>query len=1057
MLHIRDSRTNKKYKIPINDNAVLAADFQKIKITASETGSVNQASVGIRVHDPGLQNTTVVKTDISFFDHDHGSLLLRGYTLEQLEGSDFEDILHLLVWGSYPTTDQREALRRELARQMMAIPESVHRTIQSFPATTYPLPLLIAGLSAYLACVPETIPASVDANMYQGKEINVDHAIIRTIAAYAVVLGSVSSHRRRIKFTAPSLDKSYCENVLTMAGLVNQPGTPLHATPLSCFRRFTLLSSEHGMALSVFSALVTASSLPDPISSLISSVAAAYGPLHFGATETAHRTLQEIGSPDNVPAFIAEVKEGRRKLFGYGHRSYKGVDPRVRLIQSILDDLDLSLNPIFKIAERIKETASEDDYFLSRGLFPNADFYGHFVFSWIGLEPEMMPAAMLSQRIIGIMAHWREYMLNRGKLFRPSHIYSGRKNKTESCAKLTPLLESAPAKVTYSAFTTGQKRYIILAASIASTFSPLSANIYYPALNSIAADLHVSISKVNLTITTYMICQGLAPTLMGSFADQAGRRPAYFLCFLIYISGNIALALQHSYPALLILRGLQSCGSSGTVALASAVAADVATSAERGSYMGITSLGNIVAPSLGPILGGVLSEYFGWRAIFWFLAFSSALLLPNPLATLRLLLELPTGLILLCNGIVFASYYSVMAAIPFQLKFIYFLSDLQIGLCFISAGIGSLTSATFNGIIMDWNYRRVKEKAGQSNAKTLPQDHELFSVEKARLDIGLPMMILAMVLVFSYGLTVHMRPPLYVILLLVFAISFCITAVYNVLNVLLVDLYYGTPATVMAANNLVRCFLGSGTTALVHPLIQRWGNKWTYAALIAPSIVSLRIRYPENQWINPGDSIQKSYTQKLPIISTDGLNENLTYLLLFYDVDVIYGKTATVALHWYQPNMVAQRDERSITSYQTKNYHNYHEDYALVNLTSGAEYIAPRPPPGSHHRYVYLLFHQKDDYMFPECFSHIFPPTSAARAGFDIHQFVQASRLDAPFAGNYFYVDVDGPSSPIAVPTTTSLRSAPCQSPPSTFARAMACENGGKMQVVISQKHGRLY
>lgn len=282
---------------------------------------------------------------------------------------------------------------------------------------------------------------------------------------------------------------------------------------------------------------------------------------------------------------------------------------------------------------------------------------------------------------------------------------------------------------------------------------------------------------------------------MGSFADQAGRRPAYILCFLIYISGNIALALQHSLPALLVLRGLQSCGSSGTVALASAVAADVTTSAERGTYMGITSLGNIIAPSLGPILGGILSEYLGWRAIFWFLALSSGvffvvwvvffpetcraivgngsvlpqgwnrsvycwwvsknhpcthditptagrrLTLPNPLATLRLLFELPTGLILLSNGVVFASYYSVMAAIPFQLETIYHLSDLEIGLSFIPAGLGSLTSATFNGIMVDWNYRRAMEKTALSMLKSPAQGRGLFSIEKVRLQIGLPMTV----------------------------------------------------------------------------------------------------------------------------------------------------------------------------------------------------------------------------------------------------------------------------------------------------------------------------
>ncbi|GES65011.1 citrate synthase [Aspergillus terreus] len=754
-----------------------------------------------------------------------------------------------------------------------------------------------------------------------------------------------------------------------MAGLLSQPSANPDAVKISCFRRFALLNADHGMALSVFSALVTASSLPDPISSLVSAVAAAYGPLHFGATETAHRSLREIGSPDNVPSFIEAVKKGRRKLFGYGHRAYKGVDPRVRPIQSILKDLDMSSNALLKIAERIEQTASTDDYFLKRGLYPNADFYGNFVFTGIGFEPDMIPAAMLAQRIIGIMAHWREYM-------------------------------------------PGQKRLIIFAAAIASTFSPLSANIYYPALNSIAADLHVSISQVNLTITAYMICQGLAPTLMGSFADQAGRRPAYILCFLIYISGNIALALQHSFPALLVLRGLQSSGSSGTVALASAAAADVTTSAERGTYMGITSLGNIIAPSLGPILGGILSEYLG------------KLTLPNPLATLRLLFELPTGLILLSNGVVFASYYSVMAAIPFQLKTIYHLSDLQIGLSFIPAGVGSLTSATFNGIMVDWNYRRTMEKAGLSMLKSPAQGRRLFSIEKARLQIGLPMTILSALTVLLYGFAIELHPPLYVTLGLIFTISFCITSAYNVMNILLVDLYYGTPATAMAANNLA------------------------YPVPISPILLTY------------GD------TQELPIISARGLQSDLTYLLLFYDLDVIYGETATVALHWYQPNMTTQPnpEQNHAPRIQSRiklhsSNHDDEDDLILANRTSGAEYIAPRPPPKSHHRYVYLLFHQKADYKFPSCFSHIFPPTADARAGFDVRQFMRAAKLDAPVAGNYFFVEFDGPlptpTTPVATPTTTSLRSAPCQGLTSTTtitgagAATAACEYAGRAQAVL--------
>ncbi|KAE8363262.1 citrate synthase-like protein [Aspergillus caelatus] len=1050
ILHIVDSRTKQKYEIPIRQNVVSAIDLKKITAPATDINRADHVAGGLRVHDPGLQNTAVIESAISYSDHERGVLLFRGYTLAQLWDSDFEDMLHLLVWGTYPTMQQKRDLNRKLTEQMLAVPESVHRTIRGLPRTTSPLPLILAGLSAYLACFPDTIPASTHASLYQGNVRNVDDAVIRTVAAYGVIFGLVNSHRKGIEFQLPSPENGYRANLFTMAGLVDRDSSRPDPVKLSCFRRFTMLNADHGMALTVFSTLVTASSLTDPISCLISAVAAAYGPLHFGATVSAQRTLREIGRTDKVPEFIEEVKNGQRKLFGYGHRLYKGLDPRVRPIQSILKDLELSSNQYLKITERIEEVASADDYFRRRGLYPNADFYGNFVFTAIGFDPDIIPAAMLAQRIIGIMAHWREYMLTRGKLFRPSHIYTGETEVNER----------------YSVFTTRQKRLIILAAAIASTFSPISANIYYPAHNSIAVDLDVTSSQINLTITTYMICQGLAPTLTGSFADQAGRRPAYILCFLIYIASNVALALQHSYPALLILRAIQSTGSSGTVALASAVAADVITSAERGTYMSITSLGNILAPSLGPILGGALSEYLGWQSIFWFLAIKI-----NPLYTLSLLFHLPTGLILLTNGLIFASYYAITAGLPSQLRSIYGLSDLNIGLSFIPMGAGTLLSATFNGITIDWNYRRMIAKDRQ--------DMENFEIEKARLGVGGPMTLLAPLPILIYAITTPTPnpPPLALTLTLIFTISFTLTATYNILNILLVDLHYTTPATIMATNNLVRCFLGAAATALVHPCIQHWGVRatycgtmlcillyllWTRAAAqispLPPDIPMLYLRYPDTSLIYPGDTILKSRTENLPIISARGLNPEVTYLLLFFDLDVIYDMNATVALHWYQPDMVCAMQQGALMdiSNNTGILEKIDGDSGggvLVNLSVGAEYIAPRPPPFSHHRYVYLLFNQKTDYQFPMCYCHIFPQTAEARAGFDIQQFVDIARLEAPAAGNYFVVEYDGPvikPTATASPTTTWLRSMLCDGPdPTGSPEAKACEMEGSLQVVM--------
>jgi MFS family permease len=267
---------------------------------------------------------------------------------------------------------------------------------------------------------------------------------------------------------------------------------------------------------------------------------------------------------------------------------------------------------------------------------------------------------------------------------------------------------------------------------------------------------------------------------------------------VIYILANISLALQHNFQALLLLRGVQSCGSSGTVALASAVAADIITSAERGLYMGFTSLGNILAPSIGPILGGALNKYLGWQAIFWFLALAAGtffvpllLFFPetcreivgngsipavgwnrsiwnyarkstptappstlprcrgqrhSPWSALRLLFYRPVGLIILSNGVVFASYYAVTAGIPLQFEKIYNLDGFHIGLCFIPAGLGSLLSATANGVLVDWNYRRTCCRAGLTVHKNQKQDILGFPIEKARLQIGLPMTVSCLVI-----------------------------------------------------------------------------------------------------------------------------------------------------------------------------------------------------------------------------------------------------------------------------------------------------------------------
>ena len=168
----------------------------------------------------------------------------------------------------------------------------------------------------------------------------------------------------------------------------------------------------------------------------------------------------------------------------------------------------------------------------------------------------------------------------------------------------------------YSVFSVRAKRGMILMATVAAFFSPFTANIYFPALNQLASQLHVTSNQIAFTITSYLIMQGLAPTFVGDFADSVGRRPAYLFCFILYIAASIGCALSPNFAALLVLRMLQSSGSSGTMSLASGVAADISVSSERGTYMGWAMSGTMTAPALGPIVGGLLANFLGWRAIF---------------------------------------------------------------------------------------------------------------------------------------------------------------------------------------------------------------------------------------------------------------------------------------------------------------------------------------------------------------------------------------------------------------------------------------------------------
>jgi len=461
--------------------------------------------------------------------------------------------------------------------------------------------------------------------------------------------------------------------------------------------------------------------------------------------------------------------------------------------------------------------------------------------------------------------------------------------------------EDTGPELPFSIYSPREKKFIVLMASLAALLSPLSANIYYPALNILADELSVSSTLINLTITAYLvgvidgdsrisyivlttmqIFQGIAPTFIGSISDEAGRRPSYLICFVIYLGANIGLALQNSYPALFLLRCLQSSGSSGTVALANAVVADLVTSAERGSYIGYASVGALVGPAFGPVIGGLLCQYLGWRSVFWFLTIYAgflvvifATILPetcrkvvgngsippqkwnvslltyinlrsqrkacsadaqqmlaykpriNPLNSVRILFDKESGLILLYSGIIFSGYYMVITGMPSLLQQHYGFNTLQIGLCYIPSGVGSLTAAFLIGRLQDWNFRRLAKKQGMVIDKRKQQDLSNFPIELSRLQVTLPLVAISGIVIIGFGWVMECNTSLAGPLIFLLISTFCLSGAFNGLSTLIVDLNRASAGTATAAMNLARCLMGAGAVAAVIPLLEKIGIGWT--------------------------------------------------------------------------------------------------------------------------------------------------------------------------------------------------------------------------------------
>ncbi|KAK6333896.1 hypothetical protein TWF730_004079 [Orbilia blumenaviensis] len=439
----------------------------------------------------------------------------------------------------------------------------------------------------------------------------------------------------------------------------------------------------------------------------------------------------------------------------------------------------------------------------------------------------------------------------------------------------------------YSVFTLPQKKWIAFLLTLSAFFSPFSSTVYLPALLPIQQELGITTTQVNLSLTTYLIFQAIAPTLSGELSDTLGRRPVYLITFVIYVAACAGLAVQKSLAALLILRMLQSSGSSGTVAIGFGTLADFTTPAERGSYMGFINSFPLSSPALGPVIGGAIAEAVGWRWIFWFLVvFASATLglmflafpetnrkvvgdgsirppvlnraileklvspkeswapsrksasngrkrtlrdmVPNPFRSVLIIFNKDVSIILLVMSIFYASFYAVMASLPKLFSAIYGYNELEVGLCYLAFGSGGIISSIVTGKIIDRDFQSVAKEAGIKIDRTKLEDMSKFPLEKARLKSIWYGMGLCIAATIPYGWTLSRKPHVAAPLIIQFLIGASNVCVINMISVFLIDLYPAAPATATASGNLCRCMFGAVSTSVIDIMLTKMGVGWTF-------------------------------------------------------------------------------------------------------------------------------------------------------------------------------------------------------------------------------------
>jgi citrate synthase len=412
MLRITDSRTGRSYDLPIVDGAIRAIDLRQIKTSDDDFGLLS--------YDPAYQNTASCRSAITFIDGEKGILRYRGYPIEELaRQSSFLDVAWLLLNGDLPDKKQSAAWAYQISHHTY-VHENVKKLIDGFWHDAHPMGILVSTVASLSTFYPE-------AKAVHDRTVQ-DEQVIRLIAKIPTLAAFASRHARGLPYAYPDDDLSYAGNFLNMMWKMTEPKYSPDPVLEHALDVLFILHADHEQNCSTSAMRGVASSQTDPYSAAAAAAAALYGPLHGGANEQVLNMLREIGSVDNVPAYIARVKAGELRMMGFGHRVYKNYDPRATIIKEVADQVFevTGRNPLLDIALELERIALDDDYFISHKLYPNVDFYSGIIYQAMGFPVAMFPVLFAIGRMPGWLAHWQEGSVDpEQKIARPRQIYVG--------------------------------------------------------------------------------------------------------------------------------------------------------------------------------------------------------------------------------------------------------------------------------------------------------------------------------------------------------------------------------------------------------------------------------------------------------------------------------------------------------------------------------------------------------------------------------------------------------------------------------------------------------